>query len=370
MEEVLTPRASGKKEAGSGGAKFPVLKTAKSRLKEVDFSRLTFGKEFADHMLTADFEGGEWKNAQIVPFGNLSLSPANMALHYGQSIFEGIKAYKDPQGNPLIFRPDMNYERFRRSAERMAMQPVPKELFLDGMKQLVSLDRDWIPENEGCSLYIRPFLFASDEAIGVKPSESYKFMIINSPAGPYFGKPVRLYVQEKYVRAFPGGVGFAKNAGNYGAVLQPTREIQKLGYDQILWTDGIQHKYLQECGTMNLFVIIGDTALTPDLDQGTILAGVTRDSVIRLLKDKGLKVEERPVSIEEVTEAHHNGTLKEVFGTGTAASIAYIAELASRELSIRFDPSTWEIGPWLLKELNDIRTGRKADKWGWNMKVD
>lgn len=368
MEEVLTPLTAEKKEPASAGAKLPVQKVARSRRNEVDFSHLAFGKEFADHMLTADFEDGEWKNAQIVPFGNLSLSPANMAIHYGQSIFEGIKAYKDPQGNPLIFRPDMNYERFRRSAERMAMQPVPKELFLDGMKQLVSLDRDWIPEGEGCSLYIRPFLFAMDEAIGVKPSSSYKFMIINSPAGPYFGKPVRLYVQEKYVRAFPGGVGSAKNAGNYGAVLYPTLEIQKLGYDQILWTDGLEHKYLQECGTMNLFVIIGDKALTPDLSQGTILAGVTRNSVIRLLQEKGLQVEERPVSIEEVVEAHRQGTLKEVFGTGTAASIAYIAELASKDFSVRFDHSTWEVAPWLLKELNDIRTGKVADKWGWNVK--
>ncbi|HEY6083354.1 MAG TPA: branched-chain amino acid aminotransferase [Chitinophagaceae bacterium] len=370
MEEVLTPSTANKRPSTGSGKTLPVQKTTRSRRSEVDFSHLGFGKEFADHMLTADFEDGEWKDAKIVPFQPLTISPANATLHYGQSIFEGIKAYKDPQGNPTIFRPDMNFKRFRKSAERLAMPPVPEEIFLEGMKQLVSLDRDWIPDGAGCSLYIRPFIFATDEMIGVKPSEKYKFMIINSPAGPYYGKPVKLFVQEKYVRAFPGGVGAAKTSGNYAASLQPTEIIKKMGYDQILWTDGHEHKYLQECGTMNVFVIIGNKALTPDLSQGTILAGVTRDSVIQLLGDRGIVVEERPVSIAEILEADKNGTLKELFGTGTAASISFVEEITYRDHTIKFDLSKWQVSPSILKELDAIHTGKTADKRGWNVSVD
>lgn len=336
---------------------------------KMDTTHLPFGKVFADHMLVANYDKGKWESGEIMPFKDFSISPANAALHYGQSIFEGIKAYKDQQGNPMIFRPFMNFERFLKSAERMSMPAITEDLFIGGMKKLISMDRDWIPEQDGASLYIRPFMFATDGTLGVKSSDTYKFVIITSPTGPYFNKPIKLYVQDKFVRAFPGGTGFAKSAGNYGACLYPTAEVKKLGYDQILWTDGLEHKYLQECGTMNLFVIIGNTAITPDLDQGTILAGVTRDSVIHLLRDRGIQVEERAVSIHEVVNAWEKGDLKEVFGTGTAASIAYVDELAYGETRIRFEISGWKLAPALLKELDEIHTGKIEDTRGWNLKI-
>ncbi|GAA4320764.1 branched-chain amino acid aminotransferase [Compostibacter hankyongensis] len=367
-EAAVKPAAAEGKERKTGGL-FPVERVRKSHLGEVDFSNLGFGKIFADHMLVADFADGSWQPAHIVPYGEFSVSPANSALHYGQSIFEGIKAYRDEDGAPLLFRPEKNYERFLKSAERLAMPPVPEDIFLSGMEQLISLDRAWIPEAEGCSLYIRPFMFATDAFLGVRPSGSYRFMIINSPAGAYYNKPVKLVVQEKYVRAFPGGTGFAKSAGNYAGSLMPALEVQRQGYDQILWIDGIQHKYLQECGTMNFFVIIGDTAVTADLDEGTILDGVTRDTVIALMHEQGLKVEERPLSIDEVLEAYRQGTLREVFGTGTAAGISYVAEMTYREHHLQFRPEAWTIAPALLQRLGDVHFG-KNDPHGWCRRID
>ncbi|SFW56486.1 branched-chain amino acid aminotransferase [Chitinophaga sancti] len=349
--------------------KIKVTRTKNSRIGEIDFNNLIFGKQYADHMLVADFDGKEWKNAEILPFGHLSVSPSNAAWHYGQAIFEGIKAYKDQEGMPMIFRPYDNYARFNNSAERMGMPEVPEWLFIGGMELLIDLDRDWVPTNDGCSLYLRPFMIAADEFIGVRPSDTYKFVIINSPSGPYFNKPIKLLVQDKYIRAFPGGVGAAKAAGNYGGVMYPTMQARKQGYDQILWVDGLEFKYLQECGTMNVFAIIGNTAITPDLNQGTILAGVTRAAVMSVLEDMGLKVEERPVSIEELVEAYQAGTLREVFGTGTAASVAYVQELDYKEHRIRLDPTKYEVGNELLERLDAIRTGKAEDTHHWNYKV-
>lgn len=349
--------------------KIKVTKTTHSRLSEVDFNNLVFGKKYADHMLVADFDGKEWKNAEILPFQNFSVSPSNAAWHYGQAIFEGIKAYKDPQDNPMIFRPYDNYRRFNLSAERMGMPEVPEWLFIGGMDILIDLDRDWVPTGPGCSLYLRPFMIAADEFIGVRPSDTYRFAIINSPSGPYFNKPIKLLVQDKYVRAFPGGVGYAKAAGNYGGTMYPTMQAKKQGYDQILWVDGYEHKYLQECGTMNVFVIIGNTAITPDLEQGTILEGVTRASVIDLLKDLGLTVEERPVSIDEVVAAYKNGTLREVFGTGTASSLAYVEQLDYLDTQIKLDTTKYETGAEVIRRLDAIRTGRAEDTRHWNYQV-
>jgi branched-chain amino acid aminotransferase len=347
-----------------------VKKTLHSRINQLDFDHLQFGKMYADHMLVAHYENGEWGPAEIVPFENLSLSPATTFFHYGQAIFEGVKAYKDPQGNPIIFRPQDNWKRMNRSAARMAMPDVPEELFVGGMRELISLDRDWIPTADGTSLYIRPFMIAVDEFIGVRPAEKFMFIIITSPAGPYYSKPVSIYVQDEYVRAFPGGIGFTKAAGNYGMSMYPTQQIKAMGYDQILWTDGYEHKYVQEIGTMNVFFVIGDTAITPDLAKDTILEGVTRDSVITLLREKGMKVEERPISIDELADAYKAGTFKEAFGTGTAASIAPISELTFHENHMKLaDVDTWETCNWLKKELADIRYGRKADTHGWIYKV-
>ncbi len=349
--------------------KIKVTKTTKSRLSEVDFNNLVFGKKYADHMLVADFDGKEWKNAQIIPFQNLSVSPSNAAWHYGQAIFEGIKAYNDQEGHPMIFRPHDNFARFNKSAERMGMPEVPEWLFIGGLAMLIDLDRAWVPSNEGCSLYLRPFMIAADEFIGVRPSDTYKFAIINSPSGPYFNKPIHLLVQDKYVRAFPGGVGYAKAAGNYGGAMYPTIQARKQGYDQILWVDGYEHKYLQECGTMNVFVIIGNKAITPDLDSGTILAGVTRASVMEVLGDMGFTVEERAISIDEVVAAHQNGTLREVFGTGTAASVAYVEELDYQEHKIALDTTKYTVGAEVIERLDAIRTGKVADDKGWNLRV-
>lgn len=346
-----------------------ITKVQKSRIQQLDPSNVQFGKLYSDHMLVVHYENGEWKQPEIVPFQNLSLSPATTFIHYGQAIFEGVKAYKDPQGNPIIFRPYDNWKRMNRSAERMAMPDIPSEIFVEGMKALVELDKDWVPSGEGTSLYIRPFMFATDEFIGVRPAEKFTFMIITSPAGPYYAKPVSIFVQDQYVRAFPGGIGYTKAAGNYGASMYPTMKIRQMGYDQILWTDGFEHKFVQEIGTMNVFFVMGDKVVTPDAGD-TILEGVSRDSVITLLKEKGVAVEERPVSIDEIVDAYKNGQLKEAFGTGTAASIAPIAEMTYKENVITLPPvENWETVNWLKKELDDIRYGRKKDSYGWICKA-
>ena len=347
-----------------------VTKVAKSRIAELDQSNIQFGKLYSDHMLVAEYEDGAWRSAEIKPFENLSLSPATTFMHYGQAIFEGVKAYKDPEGNPMIFRPYDNMKRMNRSAHRMAMPDVPEELFIDGLRQLIDIDRDWIPTAADSSLYIRPFMIAVDEFVGVKPAEKFLFIIITSPAGPYYANPVSIFVQDQYVRAFPGGIGFTKAAGNYGMSMYPTMQIRKMGYDQILWTDGFEHKYVQEIGTMNFFVVIGDKAITPDLTGDTILEGVTRDSVIALLREKGVTVEERQISIDEIAEAYKAGQLKEAFGTGTAASIAPIAKLTYHDMLMELPPMTeWKIMNELKKGLSDIRYGLVPDTHDWMLKV-
>ena len=346
-----------------------INKVDQSKLKDINLENIPFGKYFSDHMLEADYENGEWKNIEIKPYQPLLLSPSLAALHYGQAIFEGIKAYKDANENAFIFRPHDNYLRFNVSAERMAMPQVPEELFMEGMKQLVALDRNWIPNKADHSLYIRPFMFSSDEMIGVRPSESYKFLIILSPTGPYYSAPARIYVEEQYVRAVPGGVGYAKAAGNYGAAMYATALAKKRGYDQVLWTDAFEHKYVQEIGTMNVIFIIGNKAVTPTLEQGTILAGVTRNSVLQLLSENGYTVEERRISVDELMDAYKSGELKEVFGTGTAATITMIKELRYKDFVMNFDTDKWETAPMIKKSITDIREGRKEDKHGWMVKV-
>ena len=249
------------------------------------------------------------------------------------------------------------------------MPQVPEEIFMEGMKQLVAVDKNWIPTKDDHSLYIRPFMFSSDEVIGVRPSDNYKFLIILSPTGPYYNSPMRIYVEEKYVRAVPGGVGFAKASGNYGAAMYATAQAKKKGYDQVLWTDAYEHKYVQEIGTMNVFFIIGTTAITPGLEQGTILDGVTRQSSITLLMEMGFTVEERQLSIDDIIDAYKAGLLYEVFGTGTAATISLIKELRYRDFVMQFDVESWKTAPLLKKWLTDIREGRREDKYGWMLKL-
>lgn len=346
-----------------------VTRAAQSKLPQLDINNLPFGKHFTDHMLEADYINGEWKNVEIKPYQPLVISPANAALHYGQSIFEGIKAYRLENGEVAIFRPYDNFNRFNISAQRIAMPEVPEEIFVEGMKQLVALDSDWVPDKDDYSLYIRPFMFASDEVIGVKPSENYKFMILLSPTGPYYAAPMRIYVEEEFVRAVPGGVGYAKVAGNYASSLYPTAQARLKGYDQVLWMDAVEHKYVQEIGTMNVFFIIDNIVITPNLSAGTILAGVTRDSVIKVLEDMGIKVEERPLGIDEIADAYQAGKLSEVFGTGTAATISKIRELKYKDLIMQFDTDQWKICPEVKNRMDAIRYGHTADIHDWMVTV-
>src|ERR1700748_19860 len=268
-----------------------VSKVEKSRIHPLTKDNLVFGKEYADHMLVCDYKDGQWQTPEIIPFGNFSMSPATSFMHYGEAIFEGVKAYRQPDGSVSVFRPVDNWKRLNVSAYRMGMPELPEEIFMEGMRRLIELDEAWVPGEAEASLFIRPFMIAMDEFIGVRSSETYRFAIITSPAGAYYNKPVRIYVQDKYVRAAKGGIGFTKAAGNYGASMLPAAEVKKMGYDQNLWTDAVENKYVQEIGTMNVFFIVDGVALTPDLNSGTILAGVTRDSIIALMKENGIKVE-------------------------------------------------------------------------------
>jgi branched-chain amino acid aminotransferase len=346
-----------------------ITRAERSKLQDPNLENIPFGRYFTDHMLEADFVDGEWKNVEIKPYQPLLLEPSLAALHYGQAIFEGIKAYKDEQGAASIFRPRDNFRRFNLSAERMNMPTVPEEIFLDGMSKLVALDKNWIPGKKDHSLYIRPVMFSTDELLGVRPSETYKFLIILSPTGPYFVEPMKILVEQKYTRAAPGGVGFSKNAGNYGGSMLASTEARKKGYDQVLWTDAFEHKWLQEVGMMNVFFVIGNVAITPSLEEGTILAGVTRDSVISGLKEMGIRVEERRINIDEVVEAYKAGNVNEVFGTGTAAVIAPIKELNYNGFCMKFQPENYKISPRIKTWLNDIREGRIEDKHDWMWKV-
>lgn len=342
-----------------GALDINITKVETSKLNELTLENLPFGRFFTDHMLEADYENGEWKNVEIKPYQPLLMEPSAAVLHYGQAIFEGIKAYKDADGNVAVFRPADNFKRFNISAERMFMPVVPEEIFMEGMRMLIDLDRNWVPALPDHSLYIRPFMFASDSLIGVKPSDSYKFLIILSPTGPYYATPMKIYVEEKYTRAAPGGVGFSKNAGNYGASMLATALARKQGYDQVLWTDAFEHKYLQEVGTMNVFFIVGNKAITPSLEDGTILAGVTRDSAIVVLKEMGLEIEERKITIDELMDLHKAGQLREVFGTGTAATISMIKELKYKDYVMHFDTDSSEVASTLKKRLNAIRSGER-----------
>lgn len=346
-----------------------LFKTENSRLPGTVLENIPFGRVFTDHMLIADYEDGQWGDAMIMPYQPITIDPALSAIHYGQSIFEGIKAYRDERNEVVVFRPYDNFLRFNTSAQRMQMPQVPEEIFIGGMQQLLNLDRDWVPAMAGHSLYIRPFMFATDTFIGVRPSSTYTFMIILSPTGPYYSKPIRIAVEEKYTRAAPGGVGQAKNAGNYGASLKPTEDAKLRGFDQVLWTDAFEHKWLQEVGTMNVFFVLKDKIVTPSLEEGTILDGVTRKSVITILRDEGYVVEERRVSIDELIHAYKNDILIEAFGTGTAVTISPIRELAYENTHLVLDGANNSISNKVRSRLDAIRSGKAEDKYGWIMKI-
>jgi len=347
----------------------PVIEIPAKDLNHFDPNNFSFGKNFTNYMLEAEYSDGTWKNAVIKKFQPLTLDPSTAALHYGQTIFEGIKAFKNEKGEVAIFRPDQNFIRFNTSAERMGMPSVPNWLFMDGMKQLVALEKDWIPNIPEASLYIRPFMIATDPFLGVRPSLTYKFMIILGPSGPYFSAPMKILIEQKYTRATPGGVGFAKNGGNYGGSLYPVALAQEKGYDQVLWTDAIEHKFVEEVGMMNVMFVIDGKVITPSVERGTVLKGVTRNSAIILLRDMGYEVEERNLAIKEIVEAHKKGLFQEVFGVGTAAVVSYISKLAHEDYVMDFDVAALKVAPALKKRLNDLRMGNIPDNHGWLNKL-
>ena len=347
----------------------PVIEIPANDLNHFDPNNFSFGKNFTNYMLEAEYSEGAWNNAVIKKFQPLSLDPSSAALHYGQTIFEGIKAFKNEQGEVAIFRPDQNFIRFNTSAERMQMPTVPDWLFMDGMKQLVALEKDWIPTIAEASLYIRPFMIATDPFLGVRPSLTYKFLIILGPSGPYFSAPMKILIEQKYTRATPGGVGFAKNGGNYGASLYPVSLAQEKGYDQVLWTDAIEHKFVEEVGMMNVMFVIDGKVITPSVERGTVLKGVTRNSAIILLRDMGYEVEERLLSVTEIVEAHKKGLLQEVFGVGTAAVVSYISKLAQEDYVMDFDLTALKVAPALKNQLNELRMGTIPDTRGWLTKL-
>ncbi len=346
-----------------------INKIEKSRVTDYDVNDVPFGKCFSDHMLVAEYSDGKWQTTTISPYGDVPLSYAMSALHYGQAIFEGMKAYKNDKGEVSLFRPLENFKRLNKSAIRMCMPEVPEEIFMGGLLELLKLDSAWVPTSDSGSLYIRPFLIATDEAIGVKPSESYKFLIITCPAGKYYSEPIKVIVETNYFRAVQGGVGYVKAAGNYGRSLYPTKLAQQKGYQQVIWTDSATHHFVEESGTMNLMFVIGDTLLTPALSD-TILAGITRDSVLALARDWGMKVEERKVSLREVAEAYEKGELKEAFGCGTAATIAQIVGIGFEGKDFVLPPvEDRKFSTKVDETLRLIRKGKLEDKMHWMYKV-
>lgn len=345
-----------------------IHKTTASKINELDFNNIPLGMKFTDHMFVCDYQDGNWQNPRIVPMDDIKLHPAAMALHYGQAIFEGMKATLSHDGKPLLFRPEQNAKRLNFSAKRMGMPTIPEELFLEGLYKLIGLDANWIPPQEGSALYIRPYMFADEGFIGMRAATSYKFMIICSPAGPLYNKPIKLYAETEYIRAADGGTGAAKAAGNYAAAILPTEKAKAKGFDQVLWLDAKEHKYIQEVGTMNIFFKIDGKFITPSLN-GSILAGITRDSVITLLKDKGYEVEERPITIHEIIESAKQGKLEEAFGTGTAVFITMISEIGYKDEVIKISDEN-PVATWVTNTMNAIRSGSAPDKFNWMKTVN
>ena len=343
-----------------------ISKTENSRLAQTDYSNLVFGQTFSDHMLVADYTNGQWQNFEILPYGDLRLSPAISALHYGQAFFEGLKAYKLQNGQVSVFRPDKNAERFNKSAERLCMPQLPEELFIQSIAALVEVDQQWIPEQENHALYIRPFMFATEATLGVRPSSTYKFCVLTGPVGPYFSKYLKVKVETEYSRASDGGFGFAKAAGNYAGSLLPAKKAAEEGFDQIIWTDSREHAYVEELGAANIIFVLDGKLVTPST-RDTILKGVTRDSILEIACSWNMPVEERRVAVAEVLEGIENGKLTEAFGVGTAATITPIAEIGFKGgIYTLPDPSKAEIASKLRRTLDDLKYGRSADVNSWN----
>lgn len=346
-----------------------VQRVTHSRLTETNFDHLPFGKIYTDHMLMADYQEGQWGNFRIVPFGKIQVSPATPAIHYGQSIFEGLKAHRGPSGEALVFRPQDNLKRMNISAQRLCMPGLPEEMFMESLAELISVDRAWIPDKAGASLYIRPFLFSADEYIGIRPSLSFTYMVILSPVGFYYSEPVRVKIETHYTRAAQGGTGYAKAGGNYAGALYPAQLAQEQGFHQLIWTDGKTHEYIEESGTMNLMFLIDDILITPALSD-SILAGITRDSVLQLARDWGVQIEERKVSVAEIIEALKNEQVQDVFGVGTAATIAPIHSIGYSGIEyVLPDVGKRDFSRKLYAALDGIKHGTNPDPHGWIVKM-
>lgn len=347
-------------------ANFPTRTTNQSRINAVDFNDLEFGKYTSDHMLICDYGNGEWQTPHILPFANLSISPTALALHYGQTVFEGMKAFRMKDGGINIFRIEKHYDRFARSLERMCMAVVPREIFIEGLIQLVSLDKGWVPSKHGSALYLRPFVFASEARFGVKISDEYRFLIFTGPVPSLYAKPIKVKVETHYVRAARGGTGFAKCGGNYGAAFLPAKNAREEGYDQVLWTDSKENKYIEESGMMNVMFVIGGTLVTAPLSD-SILDGVTRDSLLTIAKDLGFKTVERQLSVNELEMAFRNGTITEAFGAGTAAIVAPISTINIAGIDYELPPyNEKNVMFQIKKKLDNIRYGLEPDVYNWN----
>ncbi len=346
-----------------------IIKAKTTKLNEVDFDNLAFGSVFSDHMLECNFKDGKWQAPKVVPYQAITLDPSAKIFHYGQSVFEGMKAYKDAHGDVWLFRPLENFKRLNISSKRLAIPELPESYFMDGLKALLEVDKNWIPTNEGSSLYIRPFVFASGNGFHASPANEYKFLICTAPSGAYFSGKVKVLIEQTYSRSANGGVGFAKAGGNYAGQFYPTQLAVEKGYQQVIWTDDTTHEFIEEAGAMNIFVRINDTLITaPTSDR--ILDGITRKSIIELAKAEGIAVEVRKLSVHEVVEAAKNGTLKEMFGAGTAAVISPISGFGYKNEDFDLPELDETYASYLKKRITDIQTNKAEDPFGWRYKVD
>ncbi|WP_456439796.1 branched-chain amino acid aminotransferase [Psychroserpens sp.] len=346
-----------------------IVKSQTTKIHDVDFDNLTFGRVFTDHMFYCDFIDGEWQQPKIEPYGPMSIDPSARVFHYGQAVFEGMKAYKDDHGDVFLFRPDENFARINKSAKRLAIPEFPEDYFFEGLTTLLKLDKAWVKGGEGNSLYIRPFVIATDSAIAAAPSSNYRFMIICSPAKAYYKGTVKVLIAEEYSRSANGGVGFAKAAGNYAAQFYPTSLAQEKGFQQVIWTDADTHTFLEEAGTMNVFFRIGNTLITAPISD-RILDGVTRKSLIQLAEDNNIKCEVRPIKVEEIVEASKNGSLKEIFGAGTAAVISPISDFEYQETGYNLPEINEHSYSSILKQkMLSIQHNLAEDKHGWRYEI-
>jgi len=348
--------------------KISIEKVKESKIEQVDFNNLAFGSVFTDHMLVCDYKNGAWETPKIIPYQPISLDPSAKIFHYGQSIFEGMKAYKDTDEKVWLFRPLENHKRFNISAKRMSIPEIPEEFFMEGLKTLLELENKWIPQTEGSSMYIRPFMFASGNGFHASPADAYKFIICLAPSGSYFSGKVKVLIEEKYSRSANGGVGYAKTGGNYAGQFYPTQLAVAKGYNQVIWTDDNAHEYIEEAGAMNIFVRINDTLITgPTSDR--ILDGITRKSILELAEKKGIRTEVRKITVTEVITAAKNGSLKEMFGAGTAAVVSPISAFGYRDVDYNLPELKDSYASQIKKDITDIQYNRAEDPFGWRVSL-